>query len=230
MSLVKSKKLLEEIIGEESFTEFEYGIPVKVPSPDDKNYWMAKTQWGLKLQQLSGDKLSEGLIKAEDEELYDAAASFVVSGRLGRVDWRCGHIQVDMPEDMPPQPPRSLSFIDYLGSELLRAVLSALSLPIQYYKFCIDAAKESYDSCWPLVYLVSGVIFTFLNWSLLTIILVMLGLLPAPNPEIPPFTIIDAMDFWFIGGFIVGGPIVTVMTKYIGWRHHWETRLKGVKE
>jgi len=229
MSLAKSKKLLEEIIGEESFTEFEHGIPVKVPSPDEKSYWMAKTQWGLKLQQLTGDKLSEGLIKAEDEGLYDAAASFVVSGRLGRVDWRCGHIQVDLPEEMPPRPPLSLSFIDYLGSEVLGGILFVISLPVQYYKWCFDSAKESYDAPWYMIYIVSGVVFTFIHWTLLTIIVETLHLIPPPIPE-TWLTNLNLLSFWLLGGFFIGGPIVAILTKYLGWRHHWETMLKEVKE
>jgi len=218
MSLSKSRELLTEVIGEEQFIEFENGFPIKVKSPDNYSYWMTKQTWGIKLQRMgSQGELSEGLIKANGSALYDSAASFVTSGKLGKVNWKCGIINIALPNKMPSDLPNDVSFISFLfgaGDGVFKTLVRCLLgiknaiffLPRGYVLFSIDMYNSSPTLCFG---------WLFGCWLVLAFVAAMSG---------------NIRMFGELNSFLLFSLLNGVIMTYFGWRNKWMEVKKEIED
>lgn len=109
---MSSKTLLMEVVGEDLYQDFETGLGITINSPDGFVYRLHKiNDRSAHVSRRSGTNVEKGQVSGDD--IYDVVASFIMSIRLGRVNWACGNVQVSLPSTMPPQPPRNIGFISF---------------------------------------------------------------------------------------------------------------------
>lgn len=109
---MSSRSLLMEVVGEDLYQDFEAGLGISVESPDGYVYRFTKADnRTAHVSRRRDTTVERGEVSGKD--IYDTIASFIVSVRLGKVDWRCGVVDVKLPSDMPPFPPRNLGFLTF---------------------------------------------------------------------------------------------------------------------
>lgn len=129
----KSRELLREILGEEGFERFENGDGIEVKSPDDYIYKIEKRRGYADVvrsrprSSYSYGSTDSGRIRAFD--IDDGIATFIEHARLGKVNWACGNIDIDLPSNMPP---RNTSFLTFMIRGLKTIIYYLRTLPSRY--------------------------------------------------------------------------------------------------
>ncbi len=125
---MSSKALLIEVVGEDIYQDFEAGLGISIESPDGYVYRFTKSsEREAHVSRRFGTKVEKGTVYGRD--IYDSVASYIVSVRLGTVDWECGNVRVSLPSSMPPQPPRYTGFVSFVVMQIGQLVLYSLQGP-----------------------------------------------------------------------------------------------------
>ncbi len=125
---MSSKALLMEVVGEDIYQDFEAGLGISIKSPDGYMYRFTKSsEREAHVSRRFGTKVEKGVVWGSD--IYDSVASYIVSVRLGTVDWKCGSVRVSLPSNMPPQPPRDRGVMTFVLMQIGQLVLYSLQGP-----------------------------------------------------------------------------------------------------
>ncbi len=125
---MSSKALLMEVVGEDIYQDFEAGLGISIESPDGYVYRFTKTgEREAHVSRRFGTKVERGMVYGRD--IYDSVASYIVSVRLGTVDWECGNVRVSLPSSMPPQPPRDRGVMTFVLMQIGQLALYSLQVP-----------------------------------------------------------------------------------------------------
>jgi len=88
----------------------------------------------LSQQRWGGSNSSGGKLNGND--LYDAVATYVQSAKLGKLNWGCGNIDIDLPNNMPPQ---DTTFFTFLKRGIKRTSIWIRRFPRNYVKAVTEA-------------------------------------------------------------------------------------------
>lgn len=124
----RGRTLLKEVLGEDQYQDYEAGQGITIQSPDGYVYRMHKGNHSIHISRRIGNRVSAGDITGSD--LYDSAASFVTAAKLGKVNWGCGSIRVELPSNMPPT---KISFVNFISRGISIFFRTMLRLPRQIY-------------------------------------------------------------------------------------------------
>lgn len=196
----KSRELLKELLGEENFERYENGDGIRIESPDGHTYQIEKRQGYADIIRETPAtsyryrSTDSGRLRAFD--IDDGVATFVENARLGRVDWACGNMDVDLPKNMPP---RNTSFMTFL----LRGMKSMIYYLRIFPGWYANHIRNS-DAA-PVIF--AGILFPWLGGMVILI-----------NFEsiVPPL----------LGWAVLLFPIyMGIFTYYIRWKREWEVKL-----
>ena len=74
--------------------------------------------------------------KLNGNDLYDAVATYIQSAKLGKVNWMCGNIDINLPNDMPPE---NIEFLTFVKRGLKRINIFVRRFPRIYERFITES-------------------------------------------------------------------------------------------
>lgn len=108
----KSQELLRGQLGDIEYTKFINKEPVTFPAREGTYLVHLTDEDRVDVARTIGKNTERGIIHYNPrEKLFDATAAFIANARTGHIDWGCGHMGVEFPDEMPPP---NLKFTTYL--------------------------------------------------------------------------------------------------------------------
>lgn len=105
-----------------------------------------------------GNKTEMGKLNGND--LYDAVATYVQSAKLGKLEWKCGNIDIDLPNNMPPQ---DTSVTTFIKRGLRKTGIGLYRLPRNYIRTIITIDLPIVILCVPLGFLGMTILSLFVD-------------------------------------------------------------------